>query len=161
MTSVKWLARVDVLDQPFDGYQQASAYRFRSAPEEPGTPVTRMMPRALMRPPGIPDFLSRRRHLEAGPCRLEGRAWSGWGPVTAVEVSTDGGATWAPAELGDEPPPGAWRAWSFAWGAQPGEHVLCCRAADAAGNAQPVAADWNAGGYANTSVQRVPVTVAG
>ncbi len=28
-----------------------------------------------------------------------------------------------------------------------------------AGNAQPVEADWNVGGYANTSVQRVPVTV--
>jgi hypothetical protein len=46
------------------------------------------------------------------------------------------------------------------WDAQPGEHELCCRARDAAGNVQPVAADWNVGGYANTSVQRVLVTVA-
>ena len=48
----------------------------------------------------------------------------------------------------------------FAWDAEPGEHELCCRARDDAGNEQPVDADWNVGGYANTSVQRVPVTVA-
>ncbi|MGH2970468.1 MAG: sulfite oxidase, partial [Solirubrobacteraceae bacterium] len=48
---------------------------------------------------------------------------------------------------------------SFTWDARLGEHELCCRARDAAGNEQPVQAGWNVGGYANTSVQRVPVTV--
>jgi sulfane dehydrogenase subunit SoxC len=160
MTSVKWLARIDVLAEPFDGYQQAVGYRMRANEDDDGTPVTRIMPRALMVPPGIPDFLTRKRFVEAGRCELRGRAWSGWGPIEGVEVSADGGATWAPAELGPPPEAGAWRAWSFAWDADPGEHELCCRARDAAGNAQPVAADWNVGGYANTSVQRVPVTVA-
>jgi sulfane dehydrogenase subunit SoxC len=160
MTSVKWLGRIDVLDEPFTGYQQATAYHYRAEADGPGTPVTRMMPRSLMVPPGIPDFLTRRRFLAAGPCRLEGRAWSGWDTVEAVDVSTDGGATWTPAELGEEPPSGAWRGWSLVWDAQPGEYELCCRARDAAGNEQPVRAEWNAGGYANTSVQRVPVTVS-
>jgi DMSO/TMAO reductase YedYZ molybdopterin-dependent catalytic subunit len=160
MTSVKWLARIEALDEPFAGYQQAVGYRMRSHEDDPGTPVTRIMPRALMVPPGIPDFLTRRRHLTPGPCTLEGRAWSGWGTIDAVEVSVDGGASWAPAQLGDEPAPGAWRSWTFEWDATAGEHELCPRARDAAGNRQPVDADWNVGGYANTSVQRVPVTVA-
>jgi len=160
MTSVKWLARIDLLAEPFDGYQQAVGYRMRAHEGDEGTPVTRIMPRALMVPPGIPDFFTRRRFLEAGPCELAGRAWSGWGAIEAVEVSVDGGAAWAPAELGPEPEPGAWRGWRFAWDAPAGEHELCCRARDAAGNAQPVDADWNVGGYANTSVQRIPVTVA-
>jgi len=160
MTSVKWLARIDVLDEPFAGYQQSVGYRFRASEDDPGTPVTRMLPRSLMVPPGVPEFMSRARHVAAGPCELEGRAWSGWGPIEAVEVSADGGASWAPAVLGAAPPAGAWRGWSFAWEAVPGEHELCCRARDAAGNRQPVQADWNLGGYANTSVQRVPVTVA-
>jgi DMSO/TMAO reductase YedYZ molybdopterin-dependent catalytic subunit len=160
MTSVKWLASVDVIDQPFDGYQQAVGYRMRADEDDPGTPVTRIMPRSLMVPPGIPDFMTRRRHLEAGPCELQGRAWSGWAPIEAVRVSADGGATWSAASLGEPAPEGAWRGWTFAWDAQPGEHELCSRARDAAGNEQPVAADWNVGGYANTSVQRVPVTVA-
>ena len=158
MTSVKWLARIEAIAEPFGGYQQATGYRIRAHEDDPGTPVTRIMPRALMVPPGIPDFMTRERFVESGLCRITGRAWSGWGAIEAVEVSTDGGATWAPASLGPEATPGAWRAWSFGWDAEPGEHELCCRARDAAGNAQPVDADWNVGGYANTSVQRVPVT---
>jgi len=160
MTSVKWLSRIDLLTEPFAGYQQAGAYRFRSEPDDPGTPVTRMLPRALMVPPGIPDFLSRARRLAPGPCRLEGRAWSGWGQIAGVDVSVDGGATWAAAELDAAPAAGAWCGWSLGWDAPAGEHELCCRARDDAGNEQPVQADWNVGGYANTSVQRVPVTVA-
>jgi hypothetical protein len=132
----------------------------RAHEDDPGTPVTRIMPRALMVPPGIPDFMTRRRFAHAGPCELEGRAWSGWGAIEAVEVSVDGGGSWAAAELGPEPEPGAWRAWRFAWDAEPGEHELCCRARDSAGNEQPVDAGWNVGGYANTSVQRVPVAVS-
>jgi DMSO/TMAO reductase YedYZ molybdopterin-dependent catalytic subunit len=160
MTSVKWLASLDVIDEPFAGYQQTVGYRMRAHEDDPGTPVTRIMPRSLMVPPGIPDFMTRRRHLEAGPCELQGRAWSGWAPVEAVEVSIDGGASWSAASLGEPAADGAWRGWTFAWDAQPGEHELCSRARDAAGNEQPVDADWNVGGYANTSVQRVPVTVA-
>jgi DMSO/TMAO reductase YedYZ molybdopterin-dependent catalytic subunit len=159
MTSVKWVARMDAIAEPFSGYQQTVGYRMRAHEDDEGTPVTRIMPRALMVPPGIPDFLTRRRFVPAGPCEVRGRAWSGWGAIEAVELSADGGATWAAAQLGPEPAPSAWRAWSFAWKAAPGEHELCCRARDAAGNAQPVEADWNIGGYANTSVQRVPVTV--
>jgi DMSO/TMAO reductase YedYZ molybdopterin-dependent catalytic subunit len=159
MTHVKWLRRIDVIDHPFEGYQQARAYRIRATEEEPGTPVTRIMPRSLMEPPGIPEFLSRRRHIDAGPCVLTGRAWSGWGPVTRVEVSTDAGRSWADAELGDGPGAFAWRPWRFAWEAEPGDHELCSRATDASGNVQPEDPPWNLGGYANNAVQRIGVTV--
>jgi DMSO/TMAO reductase YedYZ molybdopterin-dependent catalytic subunit len=160
MTSVKWLAAVELLEKPFDGYQQAVGYRMRRDEDDPGTPVTRIMPRALMVPPGIPDFMTRARTVQAGPVTVQGRAWSGWAPIEAVEFSSDAGASWVAAELGEPAGESAWRGWSVHWDAQPGEHELCCRARDAAGNAQPVDADWNVGGYLNTSVQRVPVTVA-
>jgi sulfane dehydrogenase subunit SoxC len=160
MTSVKWLARVDVLEQPFDGYQQRQSYRFRQDEDEVGEPVRRIQVRALMVPPGIPDFLTRARILPAGECVLEGRAWSGEAPVARVEVSTDGGATWADAELAtDTLGRFAWRAWGFSWNATAGEHELCCRASDEAGNVQPLDPPWNLGGYANNAVQRIPVTV--
>jgi sulfane dehydrogenase subunit SoxC len=160
MTSVKWLAAVETIDAPFAGYQQAVGYRMRSHEDDPGTPVTRMMPRALMVPPGIPDFMTRARTLPAGRVTVEGRAWSGWGAIEAVGFSHDGGANWVNAVLGDAPEAGAWHGWTVAWVAEPGEHELCCRARDDAGNEQPVDAGWNVGGYQNTSVQRVPVTVA-
>jgi sulfane dehydrogenase subunit SoxC len=160
MASVKWLAEITVLERPFHGYQQDHAYRLRQEEDEEGTPLGRILPRALMAPPGIPEFHSRARVVDAGPCLLEGRAWSGCGSVESVEVSADGGATWGAAEIDDDlDSQWAWSAWRFEWDAVPGEHVLCCRAADEAGNVQPLEPEWNLGGYVNNAVQRVPVTV--
>mgnify|MGYP000306517086 CR=1 FL=1 len=159
MASVKWLTRITVLDTPFEGYQNSTAYRWRTDPDEPGEPVSRIEPRALMAPPGIPDFMSRKRFADAGPQTVVGRAWSGWGAIEAVEFSADAGATWKPAQLGVPAGPHSWTPWQAEWDAEPGEHVLCCRASDASGRAQPDAPPWNVGGYANTDVQRVPVTV--
>jgi hypothetical protein len=119
-----------------------------------------MRVRALMVPPGVPEFLSRSRIVPAGDCLLQGRAWSGEAQVTGVEVSTDGGRSWSDAEL--EPSSlgrWAWRAWRYSWRAAPGEYELCCRARDAAGGVQPLERSWNLGGYANNAVQRVAVTV--
>jgi DMSO/TMAO reductase YedYZ molybdopterin-dependent catalytic subunit len=160
MTNVKWLARITLLDRPFEGFQNAVAYRMYGADGEPGDPVTRMLPRSLMVPPGVPDFMSRERHLVPGPVTLTGRAWSGLGPIERVEVSTDGGVSFAPAELEEPLGPAAWRGWRLDWDAQAGEHVLCSRATDAAGNRQPLEAPWNLKGYANNAVERIPVVVA-
>lgn len=160
MTSVKWLSSVTVLDHSFSGYQHERAYRFRLAEDEEGTPLSRMQPRALMVPPGVPDYLTRERIVDEAPLRLEGRAWSGWAPVVSVEVSADGGEAWARADLeADVGSPWAWRSWSFEWAPTPGRYLFCCRAVDAAGNGQPVGQVWNLGGYANNAVQRVVVSV--
>ncbi len=160
MTSVKWLGQITALAEPFDGYQNARAYRVRQIEDDAGEPVTRIQPRALMVPPGIPDFMSRQRHLEPGEHELRGRAWSGWAPIERVEVSVDGGTSWADAELGDPLGPAAWRPWSWEWSAdEPGTFELCCRASDSAGNVQPLEVPWNLGGYANNAVQRVVVHV--
>ena len=160
MTSVKWLTQIEPVAEPFDGYQHTNAYRFRVDEDDEGKPVTRIQPRALMLPPGIPDFDTRARIVEAGPCELQGRAWSGWAPITHVEVSTDGGDTWAGADLEPLGSRWGWRGWSYDWNAdEPGEYVLCCRASDEAGNVQPDEPVWNVGGYSNNALQRVPVTV--
>ena len=160
MTNVKWLARITVLAEPYQGYQNAVAYRWYGEDGEPGEPVTRMMPRSLMVPPGVPDFMTRERHVEAGPVVLQGRAWSGQGTVERVEMSTDGGATFAAAELEEPLSAAAWRGWRLRWEATPGEHELCSRATDSAGNTQPLEPPWNLKGYANNAVERIRVTVA-
>jgi DMSO/TMAO reductase YedYZ molybdopterin-dependent catalytic subunit len=160
MTSVKWLSRITLVDEPFDGYQMRHSYRVRLEEDEAGEPITTIAPRSLMVPPGIPEYATRTRVVEAGSCEIVGRAWSGGAEVVAVDVSTDGGDTWSPAELGDAAlGRWAWRSWRFSWTAEPGEYELCCRARDAAGKEQPLEPLWNVGGYVNNAVQRVNVTV--
>ena len=159
MTNVKWLARITLLEQPFEGFQNAVAYRIYNSDGEPGEPVTRMAPRSLTVPPGVPDFLTRERHLEPGPVTLTGRAWSGLAPIERVEVSTDGGSSFAEAELDEPLGEAAWRGWRFDWDAPEGEHVLSSRATDAAGNTQPLEAPWNLKGYANNAVEQLVVVV--
>ncbi len=159
MAHVKWLGGITALTEPFTGYQQSVGYRMYDADGTAGAPVTRIHPRSLTLQPGMPDFMSRERVLDAGPTVLEGRAWSGWAPIERVEVTVDGGATWADAQV---EPPGderAWQGWSFAWDPAPGGYEVGSRATDAAGNVQPSEPDWNLKGYANNAVERIPVTV--
>jgi sulfane dehydrogenase subunit SoxC len=162
MASVKWLRSITAIAAPFEGVQQSLLYRYRRSEDDPGTPVTRKEPRALMAPPGIPEFLSRLRHLRAGPTLIEGRAWSGQGAISRVEFSADGGTTWADVRLEPQLAQYGWTAWSHEWDAdEPGDYELCARATDASGNTQPldVANVWNHGGYAVNAVQRVAVRV--
>jgi len=160
MAHVKWLTRITVLDEEFRGYQNATTYRIKQDPDDLGEPVTRILPRALLVPPGFPDFQTRIRIVERGVHLLTGRAWSGHAPVVAVDVSCDGGATWDAAELGPQVGRYAWRGWRWRWHAeQVGRHELCARATDAAGNVQPVDQRWNVQAMANNHVQRVPVVV--
>jgi DMSO/TMAO reductase YedYZ molybdopterin-dependent catalytic subunit len=160
MQNVKWLTRITVLEQPFGGYQNAVGYRMYGADGVAGEPVTRMLPRSLMVPPGVPEFMTRERHLGPGPVTLTGRAWSGYGAIDQVEVSTDAGASFAAAVLDPPLGPHAWRGWSFDWDAPPGDHVLSSRATDSAGNAQPLEPPWNLKGYANNALERIQVVVA-
>ena len=88
MASVKWLRSITAIAEPFEGVQQTLLYRYRRSEDDPGTPVTRKKPRALMAPPGIPEFLTRVRHVRVGrteirpclvrsghrqPCRVQRR----------------------------------------------------------------------------------------
>ncbi len=157
MASVKWLTAIEAVTQPFEGFQQAAAYRYQADADDAGEPVTHARVRALMIPPGAPDFFSRRRFVDAGRVALSGRAWSGSGPVERVEVAVDG--EWADAQLRPAAGEFAWRAWSFGWVATAGEHELACRATDATGATQPLEPPWNYQGMGNNVVQRIPVTV--
>lgn len=160
MTSVKWLTDIEVVEKPFDGYYQARSYRFRQTPEEAGSPVTRLAVRALMVPPGIPDFFTRRRIVDRGRHELRGRAWSGHGPIASVECSADDGRTWQAARLDPPADPAAWTGWRATWDARAaGDGELWCRASDAEGNTQPTEPAWNLGGYGNNAVHRLPITV--
>lgn len=157
MAHVKWLTEIVASTDPFHGVQHDD-YRYRQSGDDPGVPVTAMRVRSLMVPPGIPESFTRKRFVSSGEVRLQGRAWSGSAPIRRVEVAVDG--VWQEADL-DPVPVGdwAWRGWSRLWKAEPGEHVLACRATDEDGNVQPLDQVWNLHGMGNNAVQQVAVTV--
>jgi DMSO/TMAO reductase YedYZ molybdopterin-dependent catalytic subunit len=158
MASVKWLRTISAVAEPFNGFQM-DAYRLRGEEDEAGVPVTRMLPRALMIPPGFPDFFTRTRTVERGRVVLEGRTWSGRAPIVRVEASVDAAVTWHAATLGKAVGRFAWIGWTFEWDATPGDHELVVRATDGSDDVQPIDQPWNLHGLANNMAQRVPVTV--
>ena len=156
MAAVKWVTRIDAIAGAFDGYYQTERY-VMAHPERGETetvPLTTMGVRSLITAPARDTVLAR------GPYRMRGMAWSGQAPISRVEVSVDGGVSWAEAELASRAEPYAWRRWEYLWQAAPGAAALCSRAFDDAGRTQPVAPEWNALGYANNAIQAVAVTVA-
>ncbi len=172
MASVKWLQKITLTDQPFNGHQQANTYMYRQSEDDPGLPVSRIRVRSLMIPPGLPDYLTRQRVLEAGETHLMGRAWSGAGvDISRVDIaiqaldSPTGEALhadleWLPAEMSDAANDRfSWRGWHHTWHASPGRYRLYCRATDSAGDTQPLDARWDRAGLGNNAVQRIDVWV--
>ncbi len=159
MTSVKWLMAIEAVSEPFEGCQMIESYRYSDSPDDPGKPVTLQKVRALMVPPGIPDFLTRMRVVEAGDNILTGRVWAGRREIVGVDVSTDSGGTWSEALLEAALSPHAWRGWSYRWAATPGQHTLCVRGRDSDGGIQPTEQPWSQQGVGNNMVQRVEVIV--
>ena len=147
VASVKWLKRIDVLTEPYVGEFQTGHYIYEWA-DRPHEPVTLMRVRARITDPAPGSTLA------AGTQTVRGKAWSGTGPVTQVDVSFTGEGDWHPAEL--EPPkdPYQWQDWSFDWEATGvGRHSLRARATDAAGNVQPDVPPWNRLGYGNNAIE--------
>lgn len=158
MASVKWLARIEALDQPYQGHQQVGTYHFRTSAETQGTPITHMRVKSLMVPPGIPDWYSRKRLVEAGTVRIHGRAWTGNAvPIEKVEIAFNG--AWHMASLDPPAGPFAWRGWHFDWQAGPGGYEVACRATDAGGNTQPIEPMFDRGGFGNNAVHKIEVFV--
>ncbi|MFI8772927.1 molybdopterin-dependent oxidoreductase [Gordonia sp. NPDC062954] len=72
----------------------------------------------------------------AGRVVVAGTAWAQHRGISAVEVRVDDGP-WQRAELAEQYSIDAWRQWTFAWDAVPGQHTIYCRATDGAGRVQP------------------------
>jgi hypothetical protein len=86
--------------------------------------------------------------LGLGTNRLFGVAWAGEEAVAGVEVSTDGGQSWVPADLVGVQAPYSWTLWEYLWEvAEPGTYSLLTRATSTSGRTQPSAHDPLCGGY--------------
>src|SRR5579864_4519742 len=159
--SCKWLTEIQVLDKEFDGNFMNPGYRLPNNPVKPGEavkvedthPVTGLNVKSVIVSPG--DGATARAAVN-----IQGVAWAGEADVVKVEISTDGGASWQPAQLGTEKARYAWRLWNLRWKAsKPGEYTIASRATDSQGRTQPDAPVWNPSGYLNNAIDRVTIHV--
>lgn len=156
MASVKWVARIEAITEPFGGYYQANRYIFDYGDGNAPTPVDRMLVKSTIVSP------AKNETVPVGQIVVvSGKAWSGAGAIVKVEVAVDGGDSWAEARLGPEPKTAyQWRSWRFEWQASdPGRHAIRARATDAAGNTQPHVARWNKYGYGSNGARPITVNV--
>jgi DMSO/TMAO reductase YedYZ molybdopterin-dependent catalytic subunit len=138
MDSVKWLTRVVALgpeDAPADFL--ASGMDRMYTRERDGERV-RLTGLAVKSAIAWPPDLSK---LPAARHTIRGFAWTGDGLVRSVDVSADGGRSWASAQLEHAPRQYTWARWTFSWEASPGDYILTSRARDDAGRTQPPTRD--------------------
>jgi len=131
--SVKWLEHLELLgEMPRLYYQDEYFFFAQSAEDENREPITAMGVRCV-----ITDPIDGDAPLTAGPISIHGLAWSGEGAIIGVEVSTDGGKTWRPAELATLTDRWLWRRWTYRCHLSAGSHTVMARATDEAGRVQP------------------------
>ena len=159
--SVKWLERIEVRPEPWEGYFQHDVYRLLPEDGTPGAGAG--MPLGLVALNA--DVLSPAdgETVAAGPVAVRGYAFAGGERhVARVDVSLDRGAHWRQAELLDDLGRWAWRQWRITVDLAPGEREILVRAWDSSAATQPEdeAALWNPKGYVNNARPRVRVRAA-
>ena len=91
---------------------------------------------------------------------LRGIAFDGGYGVSDVVVSADDGETWTQAVLGEDLGKYSFREWKAKVSLEPGKHRLMVRAANRAGQSQPLQALWNPSGYMRNVVEVTNVIAA-
>jgi DMSO/TMAO reductase YedYZ molybdopterin-dependent catalytic subunit len=140
VANVKWLTRIEVVDQRYAGRFMARDYVTIREETRDGRTVWTFSTVRHDRLKSAPAKVTRRR----GRYAILGAAWGA--AVAEVEVRIDDGP-WMTAELQDPPSRTrssrahsefAWRFWTLDWGRPaPGEHTITSRAFDVGGNLQP------------------------
>jgi DMSO/TMAO reductase YedYZ molybdopterin-dependent catalytic subunit len=160
--SCKWLTEIRVLDKEFEGNFMSPGYRIPNQPVKPGEavkvedthPATALNVKSLIASPGDGAIVKSRA------IHIQGVAWAGEVDIQKVDVSTDSGANWQPAQLSEDHSHYTWRLWGYSWKApRAGDHTIMSRATDRAGRIQPDSVPWNPSGYLINVVDKVKIHV--
>jgi sulfite dehydrogenase (cytochrome) subunit A len=161
---VKALHKITVVPRAFDGYWMAKAYKIPAAlngNENPSKLSDRLIPINRMNVRSFVTTPEPGSKLPAGRAALvQGVAFDGGSGIRAVEVSADGGSTWAAAVLGDDLGRYSFRRWRYRWvPSSRGDHRLWARATAVDGQIQPEKEGWNRGGYMRNVIEEMTVHV--
>lgn len=167
MSHVKWLGTIEGKTSPHKGIHNTWVFTNKEK-------IDGRWQRVQARWIGLKSMVTRCTRIPSGGgWTLTGWAWGGDAKITAIEVTIDGGKTWAPAELRtpdtyfpEAPLPAesverAWSVWTYRWvDPAPGEYLVASRARDEHGNWQDLEQDPNVDGHFNqTRVKWRRVTV--
>ncbi|MGE8128373.1 molybdopterin-dependent oxidoreductase [Methylobacterium sp. NPDC080182] len=162
---VKMLSDIEVLDRPDDQYWMETAYRIPDVPGanvRPGqtgfktVPIDRMVPRAF-----VTNLQDGARVAAGAPVAVRGIAFGGDCGVRSVEISTDGGASWAPTRLGTDAGAYSFRRFDVDLPAlATGTRAVKVRCTNTNGLAQPMDPVWNGAGFMQNGVETVTLQVA-
>ena len=131
-TNVKWLRRIKLTEGPQYVKDETSKYTELMEDGKAWIFTFEMDAKSVITSPSG-------GHAIGGPGyhEITGLAWSGRGKITSVEVSTDGGASWAQANLQDPVYSRAFTRFRMPWRWDGSETVLLSRCTDETGYVQP------------------------
>ena len=153
---VKWLSKIMVLENPYEGFFMDNVYRVFQKGEDPksGQVVEDIQVKSIIIEP------ENTQSLPAGIIPIRGAAYAGEAGIEKVDVSVDYGTTWRPAEFIGLEQPYAWRHWEYLWEVkEEGDYTIMACATDNQGRKQPEAGHWNALGYGNNGFREHAVMV--
>ncbi len=159
--NVKWVRRIEALDQPAMSREETSKYTDLLADGTARQFTLMMDAKSLITRPSGGQKLT-----GSGFYEVSGIAWSGRGAIAAVEVSADGGKTWSNATLQEPVLPKAHTRFRWPWRWDGREAVLVSRCTDDTGYVQPERTELIAvrgvnSGYHNNALQRWKVSSDG
>ena len=150
---VKWLRRLRVVDQSYLTREETAKYTDLMPNGEARQYTFAMDAKSVITRPSGGQQLD-----GPGFFQISGLAWSGRGRVQRVEVTTDGGRSWAEAQLPDPVLSLAHTRFRFDWNWDGSEATLASRCIDETGDVQPsrsalIAARGTQSNYHNNAIQ--------
>ncbi|UWR89760.1 sulfite dehydrogenase [Phaeobacter inhibens] len=133
---IKWLRRVEVMDQPVESREETSKYTDTLADGTSRKWTWEMDAKSVVTSPSPQSPIKHGK----GPLVITGLAWSGRGAITGVDVSVDGGKSWTEARLAAPGTDKALTRFYLDTDWDGSEMLLQSRARDASGYVQPTKA---------------------
>ncbi|HZP71409.1 MAG TPA: molybdopterin-dependent oxidoreductase [Pseudolabrys sp.] len=160
---MKHVTTIDALTKPLVDFWMNPAYRipvgkfpvrdrFLSQENATTTPITEMVVNSLITSHRDGD------KIKTGKVTVSGQAWDGGYGIRSVDVSLDGGKTWAAAKLGVDLGRFAFRPWSFELSAKRGKNTVMVNATNRLGQTQVSELIFNGAGYHNNVMQNITLT---
>lgn len=117
MKNPKWIVAIEFIDEAYLGFWESNGWS-DDATYQPNVYIT---------------WPERDASLNAAPVRVVGTAFAGSDPVVRVEVTTDGGRSWADAVLDYAPGADIWVLWHHDWTPETGSQTVQARCTTASG----------------------------